>query len=61
MAPTKGVLTPSGTLSKPALDSRANVVLIDGERPASLMIEHEVGVSSRIIKVPCIDSDYFEE
>lgn len=26
-----------------------------------LMIEHEVGVSSRIIKVPKLDSDYFDE
>jgi len=25
------------------------------------MIEHEVGVASRAVKVPKIDSDYFDE
>jgi restriction system protein len=28
---------------------------------ADLMIEHEVGVTSRAVRVPKIDSDYFEE
>jgi len=37
------------------------VVLIDGARLASLMIEHGVGVSHKVVKVPKIDCDYFEE
>lgn len=37
------------------------IVLIDGERLAGLMIDHELGVSSRVVKVPKVDSDYFEE
>ncbi len=38
------------------------VILIDGQRLASLMIEHGVGVSiSRTIEIKRIDSDYFEE
>ena len=37
------------------------VVLVDGARLADLMIEHEVGVKSRLVRVPKIDSDYFEE
>lgn len=59
----KGVLITSGTVSKPAQESanRANVVLIDGDRLANLMIDNEVGVSSRKIRVPRLDSDYFEE
>ncbi|MDZ4698267.1 MAG: restriction endonuclease [Rhodothermales bacterium] len=59
----KGVFITSGMVSRPAVDSarRANMVLIDGERLASLMIEHEVGVSSMIRKIPQLDSDYFEE
>ena len=37
------------------------IVLVDGERLAELMIDYEVGVTSRTIKVPKIDSDYFDE
>ncbi len=38
------------------------VVLIDGERLAELMIEHNVGVSrSHSYEVKRVDSDYFEE
>jgi restriction system protein len=38
-----------------------HVVLVDGARLAELMIDHEVGVSLRPLKVPKLDSDYFEE
>jgi restriction system protein len=37
------------------------IVLVDGSQLADLMIEHEVGVTSRDIKVPKIDNDYFDE
>jgi restriction system protein len=37
------------------------MVLIDGQRLASLMIDHEVGVNSQVLKIPKIDSDYFDE
>lgn len=37
------------------------IVLIDGNKIAELMMEYGVGVSHRIIKIPKIDSDYFEE
>jgi restriction system protein len=37
------------------------IVLVDGARLAQLMIDHEVGVSSRTVRVPKIDSDYFDE
>jgi restriction endonuclease Mrr len=36
-------------------------VLIDGERLTALMIEHGVGVSHRVVKVPKVDGDYFVE
>ncbi|WP_379060337.1 restriction endonuclease [Pectobacterium brasiliense] len=36
------------------------MVLVDGERLVHLMIENEVGVSSRLVKVPKLDMDYFE-
>jgi restriction system protein len=37
------------------------VVLVDGLRLVELMIDHEVGVSARTVKIPKIDSDYFDE
>ena len=61
----KGVLITSGPVSRPALDAakqaRGSVVIIDGQRLASLMIEHGVGVSHEVVKIPKIDMDYFED
>ena len=61
----KGVLITSGAISGPAWDTakqaRGSVVLIDGQRLASLMIEHGVGVSHEVVKIPKIDMDYFED
>ena len=37
------------------------IVLIDGEKLAGLMIEYELGVTARAVKIPKIDSDYFDE
>jgi restriction system protein len=37
------------------------VVLLDGARLTDLMIEHELGVTVRPVKVPKVDGDYFEE
>ncbi|OQY66520.1 MAG: hypothetical protein B6D46_10120 [Polyangiaceae bacterium UTPRO1] len=37
-----------------------SIVLVDGRRLAELMIEHGVGVSHWTLRVPKIDSDYFE-
>jgi len=43
-----------------AIDSR--IVLIDGQRLASLMIEHDVGVSrTGVYEIKRVDSDYFSE
>jgi restriction system protein len=62
---SKGVLITSGAISGPARDAakqaRGTVVLIDGNRLAQLMIEHDVGVSNEVVKVPKIDMDYFED
>jgi restriction system protein len=37
------------------------IVLVDGERLARLMMEHEVGVTLRPLRVPKLDSDFVEE
>lgn len=37
------------------------IVLVDGARLAELMIDHEVGVTSRRLFIPKFDTDYFDE
>jgi restriction system protein len=61
----KGVFITSSTFTREAIDFARSVsdsiVLVDGERLGQLMIEHGVGVTHKPIKVPQVDSDYFEE
>lgn len=59
----KGVFITTSNYTKQASDFAASVdkiVLVDGKRLAQLMIDHEVGVSSRSIQIPKVDGDYFE-
>jgi restriction system protein len=61
----KGVLITCGDISKPARAAAKQapgiaLVLIDGEQLATLMIERGVGVTSEELKIPKVDSDYFE-
>ncbi|WP_027369202.1 restriction endonuclease [Desulfocurvibacter africanus] len=62
----KGVFITTGTFAQGAVEYAAGidskVVLIDGKRLAELMIEFDVGVSTRATyQVKRIDSDYFNE
>jgi restriction system protein len=60
----KGVFITTSSYTSQALEfarSVERIVLIDGERLAQFMIDHEVGVTSRVVRVPKIDSDYFDE
>jgi restriction system protein len=60
----KGVFITTSSYTAQAVDfaqSVEGIVLVDGNRLASLMIEHEVGISSRAVRIPKIDSDYFDE
>lgn len=60
----KGVfITTSGYTAQAVEFARSleRIVLVDGPRLAELMMDNEVGVSARTIKVPKIDSDYFDE
>lgn len=61
---TKGVFITTSSYTKAATEFAKQVekiVLIDGVKLAELMIDCEVGVSSRLVKVPRLDSDYFDE
>lgn len=61
----KGVFITTSTFTREAREFGEQVsdqiVLVDGDRLTALMIEHGVGVSHRQIKMPQIDSDYFDE
>lgn len=60
----KGVFITTSLYSTQARDyakSVEGIVLIDGPRLAGLMIDFGIGVSARVIKIPKIDSDYFDE
>ncbi len=62
----KGVFITTSSFNQNAIDYARSiaqkVILIDGERLAELMIEHNVGVSpSKTFTLKKVDSDYFEE
>jgi restriction system protein len=61
---TKGVFITTSTFTQQAVEfagSVERIVLVDGRKLADLMIEHEVGVTLRSLRVAKIDMDYFEE
>lgn len=60
----KGVFITTSGYTAQAIDfarSVERVVLVDGQRLVELMMDHEVGVSARTVRIPKIDSDYFDE
>ncbi len=60
----KGVFITTSSYTAQAVDfarSVERIVLVDGPRLAEFMIDHEVGVSARTIRIPKIDRDYFDE
>lgn len=60
----KGVFITTSGFTAQALDfarSVEGIVLVDGVRLAGLMIDHEVGITSRTVRIPKIDSDYFDD
>jgi restriction system protein len=42
-------------------NSIEKIVLIDGQRLTQLMMEYGVAVTHRVVKIPKLDVDYFEE
>lgn len=60
----KGVFITTSAFTAQALEfarSVERIVLVDGHRLADLMIEYEVGVTARTVKIPKLDRDYFDE
>jgi len=63
---TKGVFVTTSTFSQQATEFvrhlAQRVILIDGQRLADLMIEHNVGVRvSRVVKFKHLNEDFFAE
>ncbi|WP_337880598.1 restriction endonuclease [Rheinheimera sp.] len=61
---SKGVFITTSAYTAQAVEfakSVEKIVLVDGIKLAELMIDHEVGVSTRVVRIPKFDSDYFEE
>jgi restriction system protein len=61
---TKGVFITTSTFTAQAVEFARSVerlVLVDGKRLAELIIDFEVGVAMRPVRVPKLDTDYFEE
>ncbi|NLN62647.1 MAG: restriction endonuclease [Myxococcales bacterium] len=59
----RGVFITTSEFTHQAIEfarSVEGIVLIDGERLVNLMMETEVGVSSRTLKLPILDTDYFD-
>lgn len=60
----RGVFITTSTFNANAIEygkSVEGIVLVDGLKLVGLMMDHEVGVSSRALKIPKIDSDYFDD
>ena len=60
----KGVLITTSGFTAQAEEyakSVEGIVLVNGSKLVELMIDHGVGVSTRNISVPKLDSDYFDE
>jgi restriction system protein len=60
----KGVFITTSLFSTQARDyakSVEGIVLLDGPRLAGLMIDYGIGVTARLVKIPKINSDYFDE
>ncbi|PAU59593.1 restriction endonuclease [Pseudomonas indica] len=60
----RGVFITTSGFTAQAVDfarSVEGIVLVDGIRLVGLMMDHEVGVTSRLLRLPKLDSDYFDE
>lgn len=61
---TKGVFITTSTFTTGAVEfanSVEKVVLVDGESLTKYMMDFGVGVSHRVMRVPKVDVDYYEE
>jgi len=64
-AASKGVFITTSTFTKDArqaaIKARGSIVLVDGAQLSTLMMDHGVGVSHKVLRIPKVDNDYFED
>lgn len=62
---SKGVFITTSAFTRDAKEAatraRGTIVLVDGAMLTALMIDHGVAVSHQALRVPKVDSDYFED
>ncbi len=62
---SKGVFMTTSSFTKDAREAssraRGSIVLIDGARLATLLVDHGVAVSHKTLRIPKVDGDYFED
>ncbi|MHC5196006.1 restriction endonuclease [Pseudomonas frederiksbergensis] len=60
----RGVFITTSGFTAHAIDfakSVERIVLVDGNRLVNLMMDNEVGVTSRLLRLPALDRDYFDD
>ena len=60
----KGVFITTSFYTQQAIEfakSVEKIVLVDGKQLVELLIDYEIGTSSKTVKIPKFDSDYFED
>jgi restriction system protein len=62
---SKGVFITTSSFTKDAKDAamraRGTIVLVDGGQLSGLMMDHDVGVNHKTLRIPRVDGDYFED
>lgn len=62
---SKGVFITTSTFTRDAKEAAirapGTIVLVDGARLSTLMMDHSVGVSHKPLHIPKVDGDYFED
>lgn len=62
---TRGVFLTTSTFTKDAKDAASKahgrIVLVDGAQLSALLMDHQVAVTHKALKIPRVDGDYFEE
>lgn len=62
---SKGVFITTSEFSRPAVEAasraRGGIVLVDGAKLTSYMMDFGIGIHARTLRIPDLDNDYFDE
>src|SRR5699024_8908740 len=60
----RGVIITTSDFTSSAItfgESVEGIVMVNGRRLVNLMMDYDVGVTSRLLKIPRVDADYFDD